>query len=441
LIRGISIGGISATRSPRSDAETCAYAFKVTHDKYLGALVFIRVFSGTIQNRNVLLNLSRGVKEIPQKLLQIQADDAVEINAAATGTIFAAAGLKSTTTGDSLTVTTSREPLVLEEMRVPPAVFSASIDAESLKVQRELEVALRMIEREDPSLRVTQDIATGETVMSGMGELHLEIVYHRLVNDFKLDVRMRKPRVAYKETVTLEVVERVEFDRELSGKRFTASMTLRILPRERGDGNQVVFVHSEEERELIAEKRDSIRNGALAALGRGALCGFQMEDVQVEVLIESEAEFEALCASETAALGACAAYGTRTLMLKAAPRLLEPIMRVDLLVPNAYAGVVMSEISTVKRRGRIESVLFGEDEDEEDLKSPAVVAGGRRGSGENEVSPLSRRVIRATVPLEGLVGYASALRSLTKGNGSFSMAFLEYDFPSRAAEHGIINSR
>jgi len=341
-------------------------------------------------------------------------------------------------TGDSLTLQGSKEPLVLESMRVPPAVFSASIEAESAKVQREMEVALRMIEREDPSLRVTHDPETGETVMSGMGELHLEIVSHRLLNDFKLDVRMREPRVAYRETVTAQAANEVHYDRVLSGKRYVASMKLRLRPRERGAGNAVVWTARDPKlSEMLREKLESIRNGALAALGRGPLCGFPMDAVEVQVELDSQEDIERLVAAEPAALGACAAHGTRELMSAAEPRLLEPVMSVDILVPHEYSGAVMSEISSSRRRGRIESISLGNEDDELDAKKQVAPF----GDDSVEFNPRSRRVIVATVPLEGLIGYASALRSMTKGTGSFSMSFLTYDFPSLVAEQAIIRSR
>ncbi|KAA8498765.1 Elongation factor G [Porphyridium purpureum] len=402
------------------DAALVALAFKVVHDTHRGALVFIRIFAGSLSGRNVrLYNASRDVVETPQKLLRLMADDVEElVHGAAFGSVFAASGLKHTMSGDTLTSTAVRseasKSMLLQGLRIPPAVFSAAVRCDSSGANEELQIALERLVREDPSLRVADDEETGELVIHGMGELHLEVIRDRLVSEYGLPVRMGVPRVAYKETVMEHVQDFVQFDKEIGGRRLVAQMEVSIAPAPRGQGLSVDLSALEEilKRHEDGTEATKKRNGEAqkqhpvlvaldsalrAALMRGAVAGYPVEDVVVRVLGSNAEE---LLAYEPAAVSSCAAFAIRSLLPRASPTALEPLMRLQISVPNDFLGAVMSDL-TAKRRGIIEHVeALGE-------------SGGRA-------------LIHSHVPLAGLVGYASALRSASRGSASFTMQFDSY---------------
>jgi len=405
-----------------------AFAFKVTHDPFLGALVFVRIFSGCMHLDSIkgsLYNLSKQVKDRPQKLLKIYADEQQEINIAQVGSVVALSGLKETMTGDSLTLVKDRDGIVLQGVEIPEAVFSASIEPENRKVGLELEPILKILQREDPSLRVSNDLETGEIVISGMGELHLEIIYNRLINEFRLDVQMNKPRVAFRETVTECAQEQFTFDKVLAGKKFFATLTIRISPMEHNQSG--IQILTDIDQELVStlpknwsEKEHAIHNAFRSALGRGALCGFPVDHVRVELVLDSNESIGSIDGSDIPSLNACAAHAVRNLLVKASPRILEPMMKVDILVSRLYAGSVMADIASSRRRGRVDSVSM------------------ESGNIEHNQDDNLRQLISATVPLQGLLGYSNVLRSTTKGNASFSMTFINYEIVPKSIQDRIL---
>jgi elongation factor G len=394
--------GTTVPRRPIHGDPFLALAFKVLYDPHRGPLVFFRVYSGKAKLKDAVWNVTRGRKERLQKVLQVHANKSQEIEEVGPGDIAAAVGLKFTATGDTLVLADDPQRVVLAGMQIPEPVIFRSIEPKTAGDQKTLDEALERFQREDPSFKVRVDPDSGQTLVCGQGELHLEVIIDRLLREHRLDVHVGRPQVAYRETITMPVTKPLEYARELGGKRQYAKVTLRIEPLERGEGN--VFVDALRtdsagamrpggpdgkpplDRVFLTAVRDSVGD----ALTRGPLLGFPVEDVRV-TLVEAVAHDQE---SSEASFRAAASMATMEGLEAARPALLEPVMAVEVVVPQDFTGTVVSDLNG--RRGRVMSI------------DPAP------GSS-------TAQIVKAEVPLAVMVGYATALRSATQGRASYTM--------------------
>ncbi|KAJ3184595.1 Ribosome-releasing factor 2, mitochondrial [Geranomyces variabilis] len=444
------------------DKEVCALAFKVTHDPKRGALVFVRVYSGTLERGATLINPATGTKERATKLLQMYADDYEEIASISAGNIAAVSGLKETATGDTLLSSRDKRGLILDTIAIPPPVFVRSCEPVTSADERALSSALKALVREDPSVHVAYDDETGQTLISGMGELHLEITADRLEETHKVNCKMGKVNISYRETIDFDalpkrkIVQHIAYDRETFGKRSKVSLTLEIEPLEAWDDDQLVRAASTKQtpggnQVVVALARDNYRvfgadltaptnlstyasrselnaavqEGLLGALGRGPLLGFPLTNLRVTC---TDVTLYGADMSHPAALRAAAAACLREALAgtgstpdansNSSILLLEPVMDVSVRVPEKYIGVVTKDVAGT-RRGHVLSL--GED---------------TTASGDDEYA---RRTVAATVPLAQLVGYASALRGLTAGTGDFAMELRGYGVVQQDRVEGIMH--
>ncbi len=382
-------------RRPTPTDPFLALAFKVIHDPHRGALVFFRVYSGTIKAREALTNATRKRKEKVHRLLQIHANKTTECDEVSVGDIVAAVGLKFTGTGDTLIAATDKERVVLAGMEIPEPVIFRSIEPKTAADQKDLDEALARFQREDPSFKLREDKDSGQTLVCGQGELHLEVLIDRLLREYRLDVRVGKPQVAYRETLGTALRKTLEYDREIGGKRQYAKVVLDLRPRDRGTGN--VFSNDlpaapDGKPLLPANLVAAVEEAVGDSFTRGPLLGFPVEDVGVSLLDAAYDESDSSEGAFKAAASMAFSEGSEA----ANPRLLEPIMAVDVSTPNDFTGNVNSDLST--RRGRVTGM--------EPIPGSA-----------------NAQTVRAEVPLAQLVGYATALRSATQGRASYSMRF------------------
>ncbi len=383
-------------RRPSREDPLLALAFKLLHDPHRGPLVFLRVYSGELKVKGRLQNATRDRKERLNKLLLMHANKATEVDQIGPGDIAAAVGLKWTTTGDTLIDAKDPQQAVLPGMEIPEPVIFQSVEARTAADQGGLDEALQRFEREDPSFTTREDPDSGQRLMCGQGELHLEVIVDRIKRENGVEVRVGKPQVAYRET--LPSAGRVEFtyDRELGGKRQFARVTLELAPRERGSGNAVELRLPTDERELAQKTPkpylEAIREGVTDALTRGPLLGYPVVDVGVLVV---DLAFDETDSSDTSFRAAGAMAAAKALE-DGCVRLLEPLMAVEVVTPEEHTGNVHSDLST--RRGR----LMG-------------------------MEPRQNvQLLVAEVPLAEMVGYATALRSATQGRASYTMQFARY---------------
>ncbi|CAG8472898.1 13549_t:CDS:10 [Ambispora leptoticha] len=448
----------------------CALAFKVVHDQRRGAMVFIRVYSGVLDNRMSLYNTNIHQKERANKLLQMYADEVEEIPSITTGNIGAVIGLKETRTGDTLiNWNDPRKSLRLPSIDIPAPVFFCAVEPISVSEEKSLEEALKNILREDPSLHVHVDPESGQTLISGMGELHLEIVKDRLLNDFKVKAEIGKMRISYRETATVEHSNfSYLYDKEVMGKRAKAHISLSISPLSEDDlgvasegGNRIeleiihpnflenndVASSSSSEKQMqtkltMAEINSALRNGILSALYRGPILGFPLTGLRIKA--HSLQLFGA--ESTKTAISSCASQALSQAVKSASPALLEPLMEVSVEVTEEYLGMVISDLSGV-RRGHVislETISYGDENTEQKLHQNEVYAppdSTYNKYSEHEGSlgiSKSKRIVRAHVPLSSMLGYASALRSLTAGNASFNMMVYRFGLMSEDRARNVI---
>jgi len=415
-LKGTSRSGDHVTRRPGSSDPLCALAFKVMHDKQRGAMVYVRVYSGTLLDKAMLLNVNRGIKERVGRVVQVLADRVTEMGSISAGNIGALIGLKETRTGDTLVAASDTSPIELQGVVVPEPVFVCGVEAERITEQAQLEIALKALQREDPSFHVSVQSETGQTLVSGMGELHLDIIRDRLVREWNLHLRMGKLRIAYRETVGAAWEEECLLDRVIAGRRMQARLIMSVAPRSRGEGNLIEVQGLPTPRTIspvLAAKAENISNairgGVEAGLARGPLASYAVQDVHVCV---SGLEGISLPDADPIAYRACVAQSLSGVLDKASPQLLEPIMRVEVTVLENVGGVLAD--LTNARRGQILSLD----------------------------SSSKHTVIEATAPSAEMIGYSTAIRSLTQGTGTFSMELLRYDpVPSTLQEDILVQIR
>jgi len=406
--------GTAVLRHPVTTDPFLALAFKVLHDAHRGPLVFFRVYSGRVRLKDQLQNTTRSRKEKPQRLLQIHANKTTEVDEVGVGNIAAAVGLKFTGTGDTLILADDKDAVVLAGMQIPEPVIFRSIEAKTAADQPGLDDALARFVREDPSFRVRQDPDSGQMLICGQGELHLEIILDRLLREHRLEVHVGKPQVAYRETITKTVKKTLEYDRDIGGRRQYAKVVLELSPRDRGSGNvfeSALPKNALGQVELSPQFVAAVKQGSTDAMTRGALLGYPVEDVRVRLVGGAFRDTD----SSDSSFQAAAAMGTMQAMEEAGTVLLEPVMAVEVVVPDDFTGNVVSDLNG--RRGRIVGM------------EPARAAFEGRATAQ---------IVRAEVPLAEMVGYSTGLRSATQGRATYTMQFAHYAEVGRDLQQSII---
>ena len=372
------------------DAEPfAALAFKVISDPFVGKLTYFRVYSGVLKKGSYVMNSTKGKKERIGRILQMHANDREEIEIVFSGDIGAAVGLKDTSTGDTLCAEDS--PVILESMEFPDPVIDLAIEPLTKADQEKLSQALVRLAEEDPTFKVKTDHETGQTIISGMGELHLEIIVDRLKREFKVEANVGKPQVAYRETIRKEVEVESKYIKQTGGRGQYGHCYLRVAPNEPGKGYE--FVNKIVGGVIPREYIPAIDRGCQEAMSAGVMAGYPVVDVKVEVYDGSYHDVD----SSEMAFKICASLGFKDACRKASPVLLEPMMAVEVVTPEDYMGDVVGDLN--RRRGRIGSME-------------------QRGNA---------RVVSAEVPLSEMFGYATDLRSSTQGRAAYTMQFKHYE--------------
>ena len=401
-IEGELEDGTKVERHSSDEEPFAALAFKVMTDPYVGRLTFMRIYSGKLTSGSYVLNATNGKKERISRLVQMYADQRIEEEEVYAGDICAAVGLKDTTTGDTLC--DEKAPIILERMTFPEPVISVAIEPKTKADQDKMGIALQKLAEEDPSFRVKSDTETGQTIISGMGELHLDIIVDRLLREFKVDANVGKPQVAYRETIRGNADQDSKFIRQSGGKGQYGHVKIQIEPAEENAG--FVFENTIVGGAIPKEYIEPARKGMEEALEGGILAGFPMIDVKVTLYDGSYHEVDSSEMAFKIAGSMAIKEGTR----KAKPCILEPMMKVEIEVPEENTGDIIGDISS--RRGRVEGMEIIE------------------GTGIQK--------IRALVPLAEMFGYATDIRSKTQGRGTFSMEFQCYEQVPANIEKEII---
>jgi len=387
-------------RRPSDDEPFSALAFKIASDPYTGQLTYIRVYSGVLASGSYVYNSVKDSKERIGRLLKMHANKKEEIKEVHAGDIAAAVGLRNTTTGDTLC--DESNIIVLESMEFPDPVISVAIEPKTKADQEKLGLSLQKLTIEDPSFKVKTDLETGQTIISGMGELHLEIIVDRLTREFKVDANVGKPQVAYKETINKKVESEGKFIRQSGGRGQYGHVWLEIEPLGKGAGYE--FVNKIKGGVIPAEYIPAINKGVAEALTTGVLAGYPVVDVKVSVF---DGSFHDVDSSEMA-FKIAASMAFKEGAKKANPALLEPIMKVEVLVPEEFMGDVIGDLNS--RRGKILN-----------LEARAGI-----------------QVINAEVPLAQMFGYSTDLRSKTQGRANYTMEFLKYEQVPKVISEEII---
>ena len=403
-IKGTLEDGTEVERHASDEEPFAALAFKVMTDPFVGKLTFFRVYSGTIQSGTYVLNSTKGKRERVGRLLQMHANSRQEISEVYAGDIAAAVGLKDTTTGDTLC--DPDHEVILESMVFPEPVISLSVEPKSKADQDKMGIALQKLAEEDPTFRTHTDEETGETIISGMGELHLDIIVDRMRREFKVEANIGAPQVAYRETFTQAADVEGKFVRQSGGRGQYGHVWIKFEPQEPGAGYEFVdaVVGGVVPREYIG----SVDAGLKDALQNGQLSGFPVVDVKATLFDGSYHDVD----SSEMAYKIAASMALKNAYDKCKPVLLEPVMKVEVVIPDEYLGDVMGDITS--RRGRLDGMEA-------------------RGNAQ---------VIRAFVPLSEMFGYATALRSNTQGRGNYSMEMDHYEqVPKSIADEVIKKHR
>lgn len=401
-IRGVSPDDdeVELERPPDDDAQFSALAFKVMADPYVGKLCFFRVYSGKMSSGSYVLNSSKNKKERIGRILLMHANHREDTDMVYAGDIAAAVGLKDTSTGDTLC--SEDAPVILESMEFPEPVIHVAVEPKTKAGQDKMSMALMKLSEEDPTFKAHTDPETGQTIISGMGELHLEIIVDRMMREFKVEANVGKPQVAYKETIRKAVKSEGKFIRQSGGRGQYGHCLLEIEPQEPGSG--YTFVNKVVGGAIPKEYIPAVDSGIQDAMQNGVLGGYQVLDIKVTLVDGSYHEVD----SSEMAFKIAGSIGFKDGCRKADPVLLEPVMKVDVVTPEIYMGDVMGDLNS--RRGRIEGM-------------------------ENRVGA---QVITANVPLASMFGYATELRSRTQGRGVFTMQFSHYEEVPRSIQESIL---
>jgi elongation factor G len=389
-------------RRVSDDEEFTALAFKIMTDPYVGKLCFFRVYAGKAEAGSYIYNSITGKKERLGRILQMHANHREDVKEVYCGDIAAAVGLKHTRTGDTLC--TEKDPILLEKMTFPEPVIQIAIEPKTKADQDRLGESLAKLSEEDPTFKVKSDEDTGQTLISGMGELHLEIIVDRLKREFKVDANVGKPQVSYKETIRKKVKQEGKFIRQSGGKGQFGHVWIEIEPNEKGKG--FVFENKIVGGVIPREYIGPVEKGIEEAMKNGVLAGYPVEDVKATLY---DGSFHDVDSSEMA-FKIAGSIAFKEAARKANPVLLEPIMDVEVVTPDDYMGDVMGDLSS--RRGRIEGMSQRSD----------------------------AQVVRAMVPLSEMFGYATQLRSMTQGRAIFTMQFSHYDEAPKSISEKIIEN-
>ena len=371
------------TREASDDAPFSALAFKIMTDPFVGRLSFFRVYSGTVEAGKTVLNSSKGQRERIGRILLMHANHREDLSIAYSGDIAAAVGLKNTTTGDTLC--DEKNPIILESMEFPEPVIRVAIEPKTKAGQEKMAIALQKLAEEDPTFKTYTDEESGQAIIAGMGELHLEIIVDRLLREFKVEANVGKPQVSYKETITREATVDTRYARQTGGKGQFAHCKITVEPNESGKGYE--FINKITGGAIPKEYIPCVDQGIQGAMQSGVLAGYQVVDVKVTLIDGSYHEVD----SSEMAFKICGSMAFKEACEKAGPTLLEPIMKVVVTAPDEYMGDVMGDINA--RRGQIVG---------SDIRNGAAV-------------------IEAHVPLASMFGYATDLRSKTQGRATYSM--------------------
>ncbi len=401
-IQGIKPGTDEVDERPSSDeAPFAALAFKIMTDPYVGKLSFFRVYSGVLESGSYVLNSSKGKRERVGRILQMHANKREEIEKVYAGDIAAAVGLKDTTTGDTLCDESA--PIILESMEFPDPVISVAIEPKTKAGQDKMGMALSKLAEEDPTFTARTDEETGQTIISGMGELHLEVIVDRLLREFNVEANVGQPQVAYKETITKMVEVDSKYAKQSGGRGQYGHVKLRLEPREPGEGYE--FVNAVTGGAIPREYIPAVDNGIKEASLHGILAGYPVLDFRATVYDGSYHDVD----SNEMAFKIAGSMGFKDGMRKAEPAILEPYMKVEVVVPEEYMGDVIGDINA--RRGRVEGME------------------SRSGA----------QIISGFVPLSNMFGYATDLRSNTQGRGNYSMTFDHYEKVPKSVAEEIMN--
>ena len=400
-VAGIIPGSEEPAERKADDKEPfSALAFKIMADPFVGKLAFFRVYSGTLDAGTYVFNSTKGKKERVGRILRMHANHREEVQTAYTGDIGAIVGLKDTTTGDTLC--DEKNPIILEKMEFPEPVISVAVEPKTKADQEKMGVALARLAEEDPTFKVKTDAETGQTIISGMGELHLDIIVDRMAREFKVEANVGKPQVAYRETIRKTVKQEGRFVRQSGGRGQYGDCWLELIPQEPGAGFEFEnkIVGGAIPREYIG----SVEAGVKEAMETGVLAGFPMVDIKVVVFDGSYHDVD----SSEMAFKIAGSMGFKEGARKADPVLLEPYVKVEVVVPEDYMGDVIGDLNS--RRGRVDGMEM-------------------RSGAEH---------INAFVPLAEMFGYATDLRSKTQGRGVYTMTFDHYEeVPKNVAEKVI----
>jgi elongation factor G len=396
-IKGKNLLGEEEDRKADDNEPLCALAFKILSDPYVGKLTYLRIYSGVLKAGSYVLNSAKGKKERIGRLLLMHSNKREDIEEAHAGDIVAAIGLKYTATGDTLCA--EDKPIVLEAMEFPEPVISIAVEPKTKADQEKLSNGLQKLAEEDPTFRIKFDEETAQTIISGMGELHLEIIVDRLKREFNVNVNTGKPQVAYKESIKTKVKKQGKFVRQTGGHGQYGDVWLEVGPQERGKG--ITFVNKIVGGVIPKEFIPAIGEGVKEAAENGVLAGYEVIDVVATLVDGSYHEVD----SSEMAFKIAGSMAFKEALKAAKPYLLEPIMDVEVSTPEQYLGDVIGDLSS--RRGKIKNM-----EDKSGVK-----------------------VIRADIPLGEMFGYATTLRSITQGRGTYVMQFSTYEeVPSSIAE-------
>ena len=391
------------TREASDDAPFSALAFKIMTDPFVGRLSFFRVYSGTVEAGKTVLNSSKGQRERIGRILLMHANHREDLSVAYSGDIAAAVGLKNTTTGDTLC--DEKNPIILESMEFPEPVIRVAIEPKTKAGQEKMAIALQKLAEEDPTFKTYTDEESGQTIIAGMGELHLEIIVDRLLREFKVEANVGKPQVSYKETITKPATVDTRYVRQTGGRGQFAHVKLTIEPNESGKGYE--FEDDIHGGAIPKEYIPCVDQGIQGAMHAGVLGGYQVVDIKAKLI---DGSFHEVDSSELA-FKICGSMAFKEAMAKAGPTLLEPIMKVTVTAPEEYMGDVMGDINA--RRGQISGT---------DIRNGAAI-------------------INANVPLSTMFGYATDLRSKTQGRANYSMEPSHFVELPKSLQEKLIGNR
>ncbi|MDK4679302.1 elongation factor G [Kingella negevensis] len=389
-VQGELPNGEKSSRKADDNEKFSALAFKMMNDKYVGNLTFIRVYSGVLKTGDTVVNSVKGTRERIGRLVQMTANDRDEIEEVRAGDIAAAIGLKDVTTGETLC--SEDAPIILERMEFPEPVIHVAVEPKTKADQEKMGIALNRLSKEDPSFRVRTDEESGQTIISGMGELHLEIIVDRMKREFAVEANIGAPQVAYRETIRKEVESEYKHAKQSGGKGQYGHVVIKMEPMEPG-GAGYEFIDEIKGGVIPREFIPSVDKGIRDTLPNGVVAGFPVVDVRVRLVFGSSHDVD----SSQLAFELAASQAFKEGMRKASPALLEPIMAVEVETPEEYMGDVMGDLN--RRRG----IVLGMDDDG---------IGGKK--------------VRAEVPLAEMFGYSTDLRSATQGRATYSMEFAKY---------------